>query len=50
MNDMDKLEQLVRLGKIPTQNHHLHTAIVVMDDRVVVIEGMVSLPLDVTGH
>lgn len=47
---MGKLEQLAKpLAEYLRENHHPHTAIVVTDDRVVVVEGMVSVPLFAKG-
>lgn len=46
MEDMTLLEQLAKpLAEYLRKNHHPHTAIVVTDERVVVVEGVMSVPI-----
>ena len=46
MEDLTLLEQLAKpLAEYLRKNHHPHTAIVVTDERVVVVETALSVPL-----
>lgn len=48
MNDTDKLEQLAKpLAEYLRKNHHPHTAIVVTDERVVVVEDVLGIPFPI---